>query len=596
MPFDSLSIMALCRELDQDFQNARIDKIHQPERDELVFSIRTYDQGNVRLVISANSRWARMHLDPSRRANPTRPPAFCMLLRKYLEGGKIKSVRQLGLERIVHFQIEAVNELGDWKERILVCEFMGKHSNIMLLNPENNQIIDAIKRYGSELSSHRQVFPGQEYIAPPPQRKLDPLQSGYEDFARAFWQHDGAEASQALLLTFLGLSPFASRQVCLRAGLDPSLDTSQCGELELSRLYEQSRLLFNSIIQDEYHPFIIYRRGRPVDFAPYEAQCQSGEKLEPMASMNETLARFYSEQMASIRMESSRAELRKKMGERLDKVHKKYLAQQGDLHRAMENRRYRLWGELLVTYASHYQKGDRTAILENYENGEILEIPLDPRFTPIQNAQRYYKTYNKSVSTERHLKDLMDNNLAELAYLESVLLEIEEAESPEELAEITDELEKEALLSPRSGSKGSAKPRSRPRLFISSEGLNILVGRNNRQNDHLTMREAGRNDLWMHSRQMAGAHVILQLPPTVKSINDVPDKSLEEAAALAAHFSRGRESSKVEVDYTFRHQVQKPPGAKPGMVIYQQYWTIIAQPAGPKLLDREKPAINPEPS
>lgn len=591
MPFDSLSIMALCQELDQDFQNARIDKIHQPERDELLLTIRTYDQGNVRLVISANPRWARMHLEPSRRSNPVRPPAFCMLLRKYLEGGKIKSVRQLGMERIVHFHIEALNELGEWKERLLVCEFMGKHSNIILLNPENHQIIDAIKRYGSELSSHRQVFPGQVYIAPPPQDKLDPLVCSYEDFARALWKHEDKTASHALLQVFLGLSPFAARQICFQAGLEPDLDTSLCGERELSRLYEHSRLLIASILKENNQPCIIYRRGQPLEYAPYDVPPGPNETRMPFPSMNEALARFYSERMASIRLDGSRSALRKKMGERLDRVHKKYIAQQGDLRRALENRKYRLWGELLITYASRFEKGDLIAVVENYENGELLEIPLDPRYTPIQNAQRYYKIYNKSVNSQRHLDELMKQNLAEISYLESVLLEIEEAENPDELAEITEELEREGLLAVKSGRKGRSQHRSHPRRFESSDGLAILVGRNNRQNDHLTMREAGRGYLWLHSRQMAGSHVILQLPPALKSINEVPDRSLEEAAALAAYFSRGRESSKVEVDYTFRHQVQKPPGAKPGMVIYHQYWTIIIAPASPSELNLAEASV-----
>ncbi len=581
MPFDSLAILALSQELDQTFQNARIDKIHQPDREELVLGIRTFDRGNVRLVISANSRWARMHLDNSKRPNPTKPPAFCMLLRKYLEGGKIKSVRQIGLERIVEFHIEAMNELGDWKERVLICEFMGKHSNIILVNPENNQIIDAIKRYGSELSSYREVFPGREYLAPPPQKKLDPLTESYEDFAAAIWKFEGEIIATALLHTYCGLSPFAARQVCLQAGLNPNIDVANCGELELSRLYEQSRKLIALVAAPERRPCIVYRRGRAMDFAPYMVISEFKERIQSLPSMNEALARFYEERMASIRLDSARAVLKKKMGERQDKACKKYAAQQGDLKRSRENQKYRMWGELLTTYASQLKKGDLAAVLDDYSSGEKLEIPLDPRYSPIQNAQRYYKIYNKSVSTQRHLAGLMEQLETDMAYLESVLLEIELAGSLDELLEITEELEKEGLLTAKAGKKAPAKDKSQPRQFISSDGLTILAGRNNRQNDRLTLKDANRSDLWLHSRQMAGSHVILSLPAGINSIHDVPDRSLEEAAAIAAYYSRGRDSSKVEVDYTFRHQVQKPPGAKPGMVIYHQYWTIIVDPNSP---------------
>lgn len=581
MPFDSLSIMALCLELNQAFQNARIDKIHQPERDELVISVRTYDRGNVRLVISANSRWNRMHIDHSRRKNPEKPPAFCMLMRKYLEGGKIKGVKQLGLERIVHFEIEAVNELGDWKERTLVCEFMGKHSNIILVNPENNLIIDAIKRYGSDVSSHREVYPGKVYIAPPPQNKLDPLSSGFETFCTAFWAYDGQTASSSLVKVFMGLSPFAAGQICLQAMINPNMDVASCGELELSRLYNGTRDLIESVGSQKSQASLAYSGSKILDFAAYPIMENPKTRIVLMPDINTAFSRFYDERMGEIRLESSRAELKKKMGERLDRAHKKYMAQQGDFERALENQKYRVVGELLTAYAHQFKKGDIMAELEDFNTGELISIPLDPRYTPIQNASRYFKIYNKSVNTRKHLSDLLSQLKDEIAYLESVLLEIEQADSQEELLEITDELEKEGLVSAKSSKKTNSKTKSQPRHFISSEGLDILVGRNNRQNDRLTFKDAGRSDLWLHSRQMAGSHVILTLPPSVKSIHDVPDRSLEEAAGLAAHFSRGRSSSKVEVDYTFRHQVQKPPGAKPGMVIYHQYWTILIDPDSP---------------
>lgn len=583
MPFDGLTIRALCCELNQLLLDARIDKIYQPEKDELSLSIRPFKMGSLRLLISANARWARMHLDNRKKANPVKPPGFCMLLRKYLEGGKIKEVKQVDFERIVQIRIEALDDFREWKDKLLICEFMGRHSNIILVNPENNIIIDAIKRYGSDLSSYREVLPGKEYKTPPQQDKLNPLAAGYEEFAEHMWKQDehGSMAS-ALFQVFSGISPFSAREICLANGLDPDLAVGQCGENELSRLYTAIKKLLHEIYIGEAKPCVLYERNIPIDYAAYEIfEIPSSGRIHHCHNINEACDLFYHDKLERVRLDSMKVNFSKNVKVILDKAYKKRFYQEGDLSKARENLKYQLWGELLTVYGHQLSKGQDRAIVDNFYTGESMEIALDPRYTPMQNSQKYYKLYNKSKKALQHLESLMAQNQAEIDYLESVMVLVKQAESPGEVLEIMDELEKEGYQKERRTRPPAEK--SQPRQFMSSNGLLILVGRNNRQNDLLTLKQADKQDLWMHARQIPGTHVIIKLPQEIKSIDEVPDATLEEAAGLAAYFSKAGQSEKVPIDYTFRSNVRKPGGAKPGMVIYDNYWTIMANPLADRI-------------
>lgn len=578
MPFDGLTINRLCIEFNKIFLNARIDKIHQPLKDELVLSIRQPGSGSCRLLLSANARWARMHLTGEKKINPVNPPAFCMLLRKYLEGGKIKKIIQLDFDRIIHIEIEALDEYREWRRKVLVCEFMGKHSNIILLNPESQIIIDAIKKYGSELSSFREVLPGKTYVRPSTQDKLNPLDTSFDLFAEHIYRQ-GADLNlaQALFRTFSGLSPFSCREICLGAGLNENLAVEYCGVSELLQLYQYLQSILRSFDNENIQAQVIYKDQHPQDFAPYKIYSLQGSNIF-FTGISEACQRYYDDRLNIARLESMKVNYARQLKEILDRLCRKRFYQEGDLAQALDNKRYQVWGELLTAYAHEIKKGQTQVVLEDFYSGKRVEIELDPMYNPIQNAQRYFKIYNKSTKAIKHLELLIAKNNDEINYLESVLLSIEQAETLELLEEVVEELEKEHYIKEKNKKRHSQQLRSQPRSYLSSDGMTILVGRNNRQNDLLSLKQAERGDLWLHTKDVPGAHVILKLPPKVQSIHDVPDRSVEEAACLAALYSKASQSDKVAVDYTFRSNVKKPAGARPGMVIYDNYWTIMVNP------------------
>ncbi len=586
MPFDGITIATLCQELNPLLKGGRIDKIHQPEKNDLLLSIRTIRDGNLRLTLSANSRWARMHIDSIKKQNPSKPPVFCMLLRKYLEGGKIQEIKQVDFERIIHIDIEAFDDFREWKTKRLICEFTGRHSNIILVNPENNLIIDGMKKYGYDQSSHREVLPGKEYISPPRQDKSNPLDTAYEDFVQLMWkQGSNNTLADAFFRVYSGISPFSSREICLAAGLNPLLPVEQCGELEFSNLFQYCKRLLQLSGHSSVESFVAYKDSRAIEFAPYPMLSidETYHSFFSFPGINEACDHYYNDSLKQLRLESMKTNLSRNIKIRLDKAYKKQFFQEGDLAKAHEKTRYKEWGEMLTAYAFKLQKGDRLAVVEDFYQGKEIEIPLDPRYTPIQNAQKYFKIYNKSRKAIKHLQQLLVSNRGEIEYLESIIILIREAETPEIVEEIREELIKQGYLKEHSQRKSRELSKSQPRLFLSSDGLEIYVGRNNRQNDYLSLKQAGQQDLWLHSSKIPGTHVIIKLPKTVNSIHDVPVTSLEEAADLAAYFSKAKEADKVPVDYTFRSNVRKPAGARPGMVIYDNYWTIMANPRSEKL-------------
>lgn len=583
MPFDGIAIRAVCQELDHGLNNARIDKIYQPEKDEIVFLIRAPGTKSRRLLISANPRWARIHYCEQRKENPSNPPAFCMLLRKYLEGGKIKAIKQVDFERIVHIYIEALDEFREWKTRVLVCEFMGRHSNIILINPENQIILDAIKKYSSDLSSYREVLPGKNYISPPDQGKLNPVSCSFTDFVQLMWKQEAdCTLSSALFKVLSGISPFSSGEICQAAGINPDMSVEECGEFEFSNIFKQMQKTIATIDDGQLETRLLYKNSEPWEFviSPYPLPFVGKSIVYPSA--NSGIDAYYQQRLDKIRLDSSKTNITRNIKVLLDKAYRKQFLQEGDKSRALENEKYKTWGELLTSYAYQFKKGDTAAQLEDFYSGEPVTINLDPRYTPIQNAQRYFKIYNKSRSALKHLEKLLTEIQQDIDYLESVLVAIKQAESMSELDEIIEELEKEDYLKEH-GKRKKQQQRSEPRTFISSDGLEIMVGRNNRQNDILTLKQARGHDLWLHAKDIPGTHVIVRLPPYVTTIHDVPDQSLEEAANLAAYFSKAQESSKVPVDYTLRANVRKPGGARPGMVIYDNYWTIMANPHEAKI-------------
>lgn len=575
MPFDGLSTSQVIKELNHELTGQRIEKVYQPEGDELVLVVRR-KKGSVRLLVSAHSRWARMHMTRDRKENPPRPSSFCMLLRKHLEGGRILKFKQIGCDRIVHIHIEALNELLEWQEKVLACEFTGKNSNLVLIDPYTNLIIDGIKKYGHELSSYREVQPGVSYILPPSQNKLNPTEVDYSTFCQALWEnHSQLAVSYAIFLTLSGFSPHTCKELCLISGINPDMPAGECGDYELSRIYKKFRGFMEETLP--LCPTVIMNNQGVMDFFPFTPYAEGSTVFKTFPTLNEAMDYFYSSQMAQVRLESVRTNLLRQLKTHLDKAYKKLYFQEGDLVQAKKGEVYRQWGELLTAYAFQVKKGETRVSLPNFDGQGYTEIELLPYLSPVENAQRYFKRYTKSRKSSKHLEYLMASNRQDIEYLESVAQSAIKAETLEEIKEITDELEEEGYIKHKKMRKKTAL-KSKPRCFRSSDGIAIIVGKNNRQNDQLTLKQANKEALWFHVQGFAGTHVILDIPSEMKDINQVPDSSIEEAALLAAYYSKGRESEKIPVDYTFCSNVRKPRGARPGMVVYDNYWTIYVNP------------------
>lgn len=583
MPFDGLTISCLVNELNEELAGQRVEKIYQPEKDEITLLVRRR-KGSSRLVISANARWARMHIASVRQDNPAHPLAFCMLLRKHLEGAKILAFEQIDFERIVRIRFEALNDLMEWQEKHLICEFTGKNSNIVLVDPVTNLILDGIKRYGSELSSYREVLPGSTYVPPPGQDKLNPLCLDYSEFYQAFWQNSrAASASQALFQTVTGLSPRSCDEILIYSGIDPQTPVDQCGEYELSRIHR----MLTTFVKMELPriPCVVWQGSEPVDYFAFEPRQFPGYVTVKYDTLNEAMDAYYSARLASVRLESRRSNLLRDLRGQLDKAYKKLYLQNEDLAAARDKEKLRTWGELLTAYAHLVKKGDSQTVLPDFEDGEPVEIELQPHLSAIENAQRYFRQYARSRKTRERLEELIKANQADIEYLESVYLAVEKAESIDELEDIIEELALEGFRKEHVRHRKERERTGNPRRFLSSDNLEIWVGKNNRQNDLLTLKRSNRSDLWFHVQGYPGTHVILALPPHISDIQEVPDRSIEEAALLAAYYSKARGAEKVPVDYTFRFNVRKPRGAHPGMVVYDNYWTIYVNPQDPRITE-----------
>ena len=518
MPLDAICLRALTNELKGQLLDARIDKVQQPARDQIVLLLR----GNLRLLINAGPNQPRVQLTEVLRENPTEPPMLCMLLRKHLVGGRITEIEQSGLERIVTFTVRSVNELGESGTKKLVLEAMGRRSNLLLLD-EDDRILDCMRRVEFEVSGARALLPGLYYQLPTPLDKLSLLTDpeGTVELAR---RGGGAEETveRFLLDRYLGISPLIARELALRAfGAADARFADRSDGCE--RLAAEMERLAEAVQE------AAQRRGR--------------ELTRTVTSAHDRVVR------------------------KLGMLEKEYAASQ-------DRDTLRLYGDLITANLYRMERGAARLTAQNYydENGAELDIPLDPLLTPQQNAAKYYKRYTKAKTAEKHLREQIDKAIGERDYLESVQGEIALAQTEAEFAELRRELQETGYIR-RSGKekKGREKPIA-PREFRSSSGLRILVGRSNVQNDALT-RKADKRDLWLHTQKIHGSHVILC---TEEGAYD--DESLHEAALLAAYYSQAQGGSNVPVDYTSVKYVKKPAGARPGMVVYETYRTLYVTP------------------
>ena len=578
MPLDALCLSGVVHELQNALSGAKIDKIYQPGRDEVVLALRA-PAGNVKLLLSANPSHPRAHLTQISRENPDKPPMFCMLLRKHLSGARLLELVQPPMERVVDLRLEALDELGDRVERRLVLEAMGRHSNLILLDGEG-RIMDCLRRVDSDMSARRQVLPGLFYRLPPAQEKLDP--SSLDRAALESALAAAPEESQAdkwLLDTFGGLSPLICRELAFRAGGATDARLHQMGEGGRSRLLDELEGLLRSVQENSFTPVMLEKEGHPSDFT-FQPISQYGPAVScvPFPSFSALLDRFYEQRENQERVRQRGQDLIRSVTNARDRAARKIGLQEQELAATRDRERLRQFGDIITSNLHAMEKGMSRLTAADFYDPECpqIHIPLDPLLTPQQNAAKYYKEYNKAKTAESILTLQLEKGRRDLDYLNSVLEAIALAEGERDLQEIRQELTDTGYLRRPSKARDRGKRvASKPMEFRSSSGLRISVGKNNTQNDLLTTKQAFKSDLWFHTQKIHGSHVILWTE------GGQPDlTSIQEAAQLAAWFSQGRASGKVAVDYTPVKYVKKPGGARPGMVVYTTYETAYVAPDG----------------
>ena len=582
MPMDGICISNICRDIREKAVGGRVDKVFQPEKDELVLAIRSKGV-NHRLMLTSSASHPRLHFVRSGKPNPTTAPLFCMVLRKHLGGGRLVDARQPGFERIVELGISSPDEMGDFSEKRLIIEIMGKHSNIILVD-ERGIILEAARHVPHSISTVRQVLPGLPYILPPGQGKADPQGLARDvrrdGFARML---EGARAwdkvpsfKEFVYKSFDGIAPSTAAEVCHRANIDAGASIGVLGEDAVASLYDAFSEIMEDVEHSRFLPRIITRNGVPHDFFSIRAKVYEGIEgygIREYQDPSDMLEEFYSTRDAHNRFTQKTADIRRLIQTNIERCVKKQEIHERTRIQAQGLEEYRIKGELLTANIHRLSQGMTTAALENfYEEGSpVIEIGLDAQLSPAQNAQRYFRRYNKDKRTQAALEEQVATNNNEREYLEALIETLETCVDEADIEQVRDELYESGYVKRRGVRKGAVVKAS-PLKFAASDGAEILVGKNNRQNDDI-FRAADNRDIWMHVKDMPGSHVIVR-----HMGGGVSDEAIREAASLAARYSKARESSNVPVDYTLRKHVRKPSGAKPGMVIYDNHKTLYVTP------------------
>lgn len=590
MSFDGIVLRAVAHECSQHLTGARIDKIAQPNRHEIVMALRNRSQ-NYKLLFSTLAQEARVHLTTTTAPNPPQPPLFCMVLRKHLEGGKVLSIRQSGLDRILVLSVQIIDEMGDLAERQLLAEIMGKHSNLVLLDPASRRIIDSIHRVPANISRYRQVLPGLVYTTPPAQDKLPLWEETEDQIGPRLLETGPNKALDKLLLSvYAGIGPQTVQELLHRAGLEPSQTLEFFGQYEYLKLFRSVQNMGNALRGNLYHPEVILQDGVPKAFSAVALTQYPEHQRKAFESVNEMLDFFYRNRSTYNLFRQRQSDLEQVLRREQERCERKAGLQATAIQDAKEAQRWRLYGELLMAHAYDLPQGIE-AVVPNYFEPEtpLVVIPMDPALTPLQNAQNYFKRYQKAQHTARQAQAPYEETLEELAYLDSVAASLGSVTELSELAEIKEELQEAGYIkaepvksakTPKTGKGGRTskpgKPAAQPQPGqVTIEGFQILYGKNNRQNDFLTMKIARNGDLWLHTQKIPSAHVIIRNPDR----RTIPDSVIVAAAKLCVWNSKARYSSQVPVDYTLRQHVWKPKGAKPGMVLYENYKTLFAAAA-----------------
>ena len=568
MALDGIYLHSLVNNLEKTIVNSKIDKINQPEKDEIILTLRK-ERKNIKLLISSSPRFARIHLTNTIKENPIKAPMYLMVLRKYILGGRITKLTQLDNDRIVVMEIENRDELGFDSIYSLIIEIMGRHSNITLVRNRDNKVMESIKHITPDINSYRVLYPGVTYVYPPKSTKLNPFTTNYDEF-NSYISNNSIEFDEKFYSnTFTGISKLLSSELYYNI---ISIDTSPTR----SEIYENLKNFIDNI--DSHLSFNIYtnKSGILKDFYSISLNTLKDDfNSIPYDDPNTLMDDFYSKKDKQDRLQNKSTDLQKLIHTNIERCNKKSKILRETLKDCEEKESLRIKGDLLTSFIYTIKKGDKECTLLNFYNEneeEYMTITLDPNKTPSENVQKYYKKYNKLKTSEEYAKVQLEKNLEEEEYLNSVLTNIINVESYDEIDEIKKELIETGYIRFKKNGKSPKKQKtSKPHHFVSSDGIDIYVGKNNLQNDYLSLKFANKNYLWLHAKDIPGSHVIV-------CAFDVPDTTLEEAAIIAGYYSKGKNSPKVDVDYTKVKELKKPNGAKPGMVIYHTNKTVLINP------------------
>lgn len=566
MAFDGLTVACLVKECNDKIIGGRIMKIAQPENDELLLTLKN-GKDQYRMLISADPSLPLCYFTSQNKQSPMTAPTFCMLLRKHIQNARIISITQPELERVIKMEVEHLDEMGDLCRKYLYIELMGKHSNIIFCD-EQNTIIDSIKRISTMVSSVREVLPGREYFIPDTQGKRSPILESKEDFCNTI-SSKSMPLQKAVYTSYMGISPLIAQEICHRSGTDADLPTNSITDEQADGVYRAFCSIISSAQEGKYDPVIVYENQVPAEYSAVALTSYQNENTKHISSISELLEQFYAEKNTIVRIRQRSIDLRRIVQTALERNIRKYDLQLKQLKDTEKKEQYRIYGELLHTYGYEIVAGSRMADVLNYYTNEQIRIPLDPDLSSLDNAKKYFEKYNKLKRTFEALSVLTKETKEEIEHLESVMNALDIALHESDLMQIKEEL----ILSGHMKRKGKQQKErivSRPFHYISQDGYHIFVGKNNIQNEELTFKFALGNDMWFHAKGIPGSHVI------VKTNGDkLPDKTYEEAARLAAFYSKARGNEKVEIDYTERKNVKKPGGGKPGFVVYYTNYSMM---------------------
>lgn len=567
MAFDGITIACLVKELSEKLTGGRIYKIAQPEADELLLTIKN-NSTQYRLALSASASLPLVYLTEQNKPSPLTAPNFCMLLRKHLQNGRIVSIYQPGLERIIHMDIEHLDELGDLRRKTLIIELMGKHSNIIFVN-EENMILDSIKHISGLVSSVREVLPGRTYFIAETQEKQNPLTTPAAQLADLL-RAKPMPVFKAIYATFTGFSPVMGQELCHRAGIDGDMPTAGLSDSDFSSLSKQFAALITDVKTGIFQPVIAYKGEDPADFGVFPFTIYPSDAQKEVDSISTLLQDYYAEKNTLTRIRQKSVDLRKIVQTALERNVKKYDLQLQQMKDTEKKDKFRLYGELITTYGYSVEQGSKSFEALNYYNNEIIKIPLDPTIPVMDNAKKYFDKYAKLKRTYEALSTLTEEVKSEIEHLESISTSLDMALKEEDLTEIKEELMQTGYIKRHTGNQKKTKITSKPYHYISSDGYDIYVGKNNLQNDYLTFQLAAGNDWWFHAKGAPGSHVVVKT-----NGEELPDNTFEEAARLAAYYSKNRGAEKVEIDYIEKKHVKKPGGGKPGFVVYYTNYSMM---------------------